>query len=128
MKLNYHPDGIVFIKDDNEIVLYMATADNFAIDYGSAFPKSAPEIRVADDLMTRYDAKDNQIDSGETPKELQSIMDSLDALNIARAQREKPPVTIPISNKKTLGERILEMLVAENIITQDKADAVLSKK
>ena len=91
--LQLHPDGILYIRDADDVALYEAPLADFTLDYGQAFP-AVPfaQLECFEGRIYVYDAKGNEC-SGEgiDPAPYQAIIDALPSLQAAKAARETPP-------------------------------------
>lgn len=109
MKLQYHPDGIVYIRD-GLATKYGNTTDNFALDYGAPItPPHAPYVGYQYDTDTKIlvyeDAFGNAfpIEGQADRPDLDTACQSVSAIQTAQATRETAAAALLKTTTTTTG-------------------------
>ncbi len=93
--LHLHPDGLVYIRDENDVELYCEPLHMFAVDYGTHFPalpSGVNQMELFDGRVYVWDIKQNERDGGHLdPFPFQQILDALPRLLEAKQKRLSMP-------------------------------------
>lgn len=96
--LHYHPDGIVYIRDLNDVPVYEAKAADFAHDFGSPFPAlptGAVQLELFEGQVFLYDRLQNELPAHPAAAPYQVVLDALSSLQAAKLARVTPVPVVP---------------------------------
>lgn len=108
MWLHYHPDGMIFIRDEHDIPVYVADLKDFERDYGSPFPalpEGMAQLELFEGRVFMYDAKNNERDAGHIdPTPYRAVLEAVGMLIEKQAERTVKPkgigdIAVPADQK-----------------------------
>jgi len=97
--LHYHPEGHVYIRDENDVLVYQASPEQFEREYGAPFPAlpgGMTQLELFEGRVYVYDAKHNERDAehvDSTP--YQAVLDALPRLIDAAEKSRRDPNFLP---------------------------------